>query len=124
MSSKDIALGQNFSTAASRLRKLILWELVRETGKDSCFRCGEKILVVDDLSIDHKIPWIDASSFFDLRNIAFSHLRCNVASTENHYHRNKESCPSGHAYTDENTYRDPGGGRHCRTCRANWKIHV
>lgn len=26
-------------------------------------------------------------------------------------------CPHGHAYTEENTYRDPRGYRQCRSCR-------
>jgi hypothetical protein len=26
-------------------------------------------------------------------------------------------CPSGHPYDESNTYRTPGGKRHCRTCR-------
>lgn len=29
----------------------------------------------------------------------------------------KTSCDYGHEFTPQNTYRDPGGGRECRTCR-------
>lgn len=34
----------------------------------------------DDLSIEHKAPWLhrDSALFWDLDNIAFSHLACNV----------------------------------------------
>jgi hypothetical protein len=28
----------------------------------------------------------------------------------------KTHCPEGHPYSPENTYRDPEGHRHCRTC--------
>jgi hypothetical protein len=28
----------------------------------------------------------------------------------------KTHCPKGHAYSEENTYRDPSGSRHCRVC--------
>lgn len=28
----------------------------------------------------------------------------------------KTACPKGHPYTEANTYRDPKGYRHCRTC--------
>lgn len=33
-----------------------------------------------------------------------------------HVWANRESCPQGHRYTDENTYRN-SGRRYCRTCR-------
>ena len=37
---------------------------------------------MSDLSIEHKVPWMSADNpidaFFDLDNIAFSHLKCNV----------------------------------------------
>jgi hypothetical protein len=33
----------------------------------------------------------------------------------------KTHCPQGHAYTEENTYRDKNGYRLCRTCNA---MHV
>lgn len=31
-----------------------------------------------------------------------------------------EECHLGHPYDALNTYVDPGGRRHCRTCRARW----
>ena len=81
---KKKQLGMNPSTAANRLRKMIMFELVKQVGLDRCYRCGEAIKNVEDLSIEHKIPWLDSSDpiklYFDLSNIAFSHLRCNVAS--------------------------------------------
>ncbi len=71
------------STATHKLRKLILFSLVRQTAQDICFRCQTKIENVEELSIEHKTPWLDSnnpvSTFFDLNNIAFSHLRCNIA---------------------------------------------
>lgn len=36
--------------------------------------------------------------------------------------RSKTHCPAGHAYSEENTYRDPTGRRHCRECsRKQWR---
>lgn len=71
------------ATASHKLRKLILFSLIQQTAKDICFRCQTKIEVVEDLSIEHKIPLLDSSNpvsiFFDLDNIAFSHLKCNIA---------------------------------------------
>ena len=48
-----------------------------------CFKCGETIETPETLSIEHKIPWLDNSVelFWDMNNIAFSHLSCNVAGS-------------------------------------------
>lgn len=66
----------------SRLRKLIMFRLAQETGRDRCFQCGELIETPDEFSIDHMKPWLDASPdlFWDVDNIAFSHLACNSLS--------------------------------------------
>jgi hypothetical protein len=77
--SKDEFLGMSHGTASHRLKKLILFNLLQELGRDGCFVCGEKISDVEALSIEHKKPWlfVDVALFWDLENIAFSHLRCN-----------------------------------------------
>lgn len=81
---KSKQLGMNHSTASSRLKKNLLWSYVVKCGDDVCFQCGEKINSVDDLSVEHKKPWLHSENplelFFDEDNIAFSHLVCNVAS--------------------------------------------
>ena len=83
MGKKDDQLGMSHSTASHRLRKLILFSLINQT----CHRCKEKIESVKELSIEHKIAWQDSSDpvglFFDLGNIAFSHLSCNSGSRRN-----------------------------------------
>lgn len=77
-------LGQPHGTAAARLRKLLLFQLIIDTKQDVCFRCQKPIVDIDDLSIEHKEPWLDSDNprkmFFDLKNIAFSHLSCNVGA--------------------------------------------
>ena len=79
---KQTQLGMNPSTASHRLLKDILWSLIVETKKDTCFKCNLP-LTRDTFSIEHKIPWLDSKNplelFFDLNNITFSHLKCNVA---------------------------------------------
>lgn len=81
MSKKSDQLGMNISTAQNRLRKDLLWHFVVKCEENTCFKCGEKITDKKDLSIEHKEPWLDAEDplglFFDLDNIAFSHLHCN-----------------------------------------------
>ncbi|WMM35529.1 hypothetical protein [Vibrio phage PJN101] len=77
-------LGMDPGTASHQLRKQIMFSYIQHCGDDKCFQCGKQIKSVDDLSIEHKIPWLDSEDpkglFFDLSNIAFSHLKCNVAA--------------------------------------------
>ena len=48
---------------------------------NKCYQCGNTIDKVEELSIEHKTPWLDSDTpkelFFNLENIAFSHLSCN-----------------------------------------------
>lgn len=78
---KAAQLGMPYGTASAKLRKMILFALLAESGRDKCYRCGKPIKAVDELSIEHKEPWLDscdpAGRFFDLSNIDFSHLSCN-----------------------------------------------
>lgn len=83
-SKKSEQLGMPFGTASAKLRKSILFRLLEETGKNICFQCGRKIESEAELSIEHKIPWLDSDNpvnlFFNLDNIALSHLTCNVSA--------------------------------------------
>lgn len=80
----------NHSTAAHKLRKSVMFDMVVRLGRDCCFRCGDKIETASELSIEHKTPWESADdpreTFFDLDNIAFSHLKCNSLAI-NRYRR-------------------------------------
>lgn len=62
-----------------------MFSLLRETGKNICYQCGEEIELIDQLSIEHKIPYLDSDDpkklFFDLNNIGFSHLNCNIKAS-------------------------------------------
>jgi hypothetical protein len=81
---KDFLLGESHGTASNRLRRSVLFKYVQLAGHDLCFKCNSKIESVKELSIEHKTPWQQAEdpkeSFFDLGNIAFSHLICNTRS--------------------------------------------
>jgi len=74
-----------YGTACGRLRKKILFHLIKTHGYDSCYQCGKKIEKEEDLSIEHKKPWLNSENphklFFDINNIAFSHLNCNISNT-------------------------------------------
>lgn len=78
---KNRLLGMPHGTACAKLRKAILFHLLQKFNMNTCFQCGQTISEINTLSIEHKQPWQQATnsrqSFFDLDNIAFSHLRCN-----------------------------------------------
>ena len=117
---KTRALGMNFGTASSRLRKLILFDFMQRLDLDECFQCGKQIEDVDDLSIEHKRPWQPTNdpkdTFFDLDNIAFSHLSCNSGAA-NGGPKRKEQCEQGHPMVVDNIYQHPNGSRICKVCR-------
>lgn len=77
-----VLLGTSTTVAGYRLRKSILFSMVKRLGEDICYRCGKTIDHIDDLTIDHKADWREADdpkvTFFDLENIAFSHFLCNT----------------------------------------------
>ena len=75
-------LGMPRGTAANRLRKLVLFDVLKRHNENACYRCSEIIESAEQLSIEHKQPWehVDARLFWDLDNIAFSHLSCNSAA--------------------------------------------
>lgn len=72
-------LGMPHGTAANRLRKIVLFHVLKKHKENVCFKCGEVIPTVDELSLEHKQPWEGRSAelFWDVENITFSHLRCN-----------------------------------------------
>lgn len=76
---KSATLGIPHGTANHRLRKMILFDLLVRHNENVCIRCGEPILLIEELSVEHIKPWegISADLFWDLKNIAFSHMGCN-----------------------------------------------
>jgi hypothetical protein len=83
---KSEQLNMSFGAAGNQLRKSIIFHLIQKCGLDTCYQCGKKITSVDELSIEHKVPWQSSSDpkrlFFDIENIAFSHLKCNVSASD------------------------------------------
>lgn len=78
---KDELLGMPHGTANGKLTKMILFDFAERLNLLNCFRCGRRIETLRDLSVEHKEAWMSAvdprASYFDLNNIAFSHLSCN-----------------------------------------------
>lgn len=79
---KQKQLGMNPGTASHRLIKDILFTFIQEKGI-KCYQCN-KSMTRNDFSIEHKIPWLDSENpielYFNLDNIAFSHLSCNIGA--------------------------------------------
>ncbi|SRR6266700_680363 len=76
---KNATLGMHHGTAAGRLRKILLFDCLQRHNENVCVRCGKTISTADELSIEHLKPWegVSAELFWDLKNIAYSHLGCN-----------------------------------------------
>jgi hypothetical protein len=76
---KSATLGMPHGTAMHRLRKILLFSLLKKLNDNVCFKCSEVIEKVEDLSVEHKKPWegVSAELFWDIENVAFSHLHCN-----------------------------------------------
>jgi len=75
-------LGMPHGTASNRLRKQVLFSLIKRLDEHYCYQCGAEITSVEELSMEHKTPWLDNSPdlFWDLNNIAFSHPSCNYGA--------------------------------------------
>jgi hypothetical protein len=75
-------LGMDPGTASHRLVKDILWSYIVKCEDNFCHHCGAE-LSRDDFSIEHVIPWLHSEDpvklFFDIDNISFSHLSCNIS---------------------------------------------
>jgi len=93
---KNTQLGMTHGKASAILRKAILFKFLKETNKNICYRCNKKITKIETLSIDHKKHWLDSKdpikTFFNLNNIAFSHISCNCKASR---HKNKIIYPKG-----------------------------
>jgi hypothetical protein len=100
-------LGMPRGTAANRLRKLVLFDVLKRHNENICYQCGEQIESADVLSIEHKKPWenVDVKLFWDLSNIAFSHLLCNI----------KAARPGQKGKTSPRRIGVPEGQSWCRT---------
>lgn len=134
-------LGMPFGTASARLKKNIMFALLKKHSEDVCFQCSKQIMTVDELSVEHKDPWManGVEAFWDINNIAFSHLYCNVRAHApgdptaliaiNQAKRRigpdgQYWCTGGQHFEEESEFfedRSRWNGRcsECRTCRSN-----
>lgn len=108
-------LGMSFGAARHKLVKSILWDFIVKSKQNTCYQCNTEILTISDLSIEHKTPWETSENpvkkYFDLNNIAYSHLPCNVKRLNQ---PSKVSCPSLGSYR---------GGCRCEGCVETYRQH-
>ncbi len=131
---KGEQLGMPFGTAMHKLRKSITFHLLQKLGENICYVCKETIDTVDELSYEHKVPWegIDPELFWDLDNIAFSHLWCNRPHRRG-AHQLRKIGPEGTAwccgcqqFKDTSLFNKAknycnGYDTSCKACRAKWR---
>lgn len=115
---KHQQLGESYGTASNKLRKSILFEMLRRLGLDVCFQCRQQIETIRELSIEHKVAWLDSSNpvamFFDMENIAFSHLSCNISAGR----RNRKYASVAERHKIRNAMRPTTrAGRKVKNCR-------
>lgn len=107
---KKQQLGMNPSTASGRLVKDLLWNFVKTTGQDACCKCGEP-MSRETFSIEHVTPWLDSDDpvglYFDIENIGYSHLKCNVEDRRN-----------GQLPSEHGTINKWNSGCRCEICKA------
>tara|TARA_R100001082_G_C4342056_1_gene150589 strand:+ start:515 stop:904 length:390 start_codon:yes stop_codon:yes gene_type:complete len=93
-------LGMNPSTASHRLKKNLLFNLSERLDINWCYQCGAEITSSEEMTIEHKEPWLDSNNpkdnFFNIDNIAFSHPSCNYSASRGR--GITKPCPSVAAY--------------------------
>lgn len=81
---RSLLLGRSFGPAVYLLKKMLLFSFAKKLGLTTCFQCGREIDSIKGFSVEHKVPWMSApdpyDAFFNLDNIAFSHMSCNAAA--------------------------------------------
>jgi hypothetical protein len=125
-------LGMSQGAAQNRLRKNILFSFAKRLKEDTCFKCNKIIETAEELSIEHKQPWEGRSVelFWDLSNIAFSHLACNVPHVRHGGEPSRKIGPEGTSWCYQHEaflpienfykwdYNFSGLMRRCKECVA------
>lgn len=123
-------LGQSFGSANFRLRKNIIFSLLEKHAENRCHVCGLWIDTVDEMTVEHIQPWENRSAelFWDLDNIAFSHVKCNKPHSYKGSDRRILSpkgqswCPACQEHKDKSLFglhgsRHDGTQTYCKECR-------
>lgn len=129
---KEKQLKMSLGKANYILRKKIMFNLAQKLNIDICYRCNLKIDNIKDFSIEHKKNWENSKDpinlFFDINNIAFSHLSCNIKASVK---KNKISYPPGEKwcwsckeFKKEKDFRPSAikqRTKECKECNSKYK---
>lgn len=74
-------LEMGFAHANHRLKQQIIYNMAEKSRLNMCFKCGQKIRSVEDLSIEHINGWNNEQELLDINNISISHLHCNCGAS-------------------------------------------
>jgi hypothetical protein len=110
-----------YGTANAKLKKNIMFSLLQQLGQDVCHRCSTKIENVKELTVEHILPWLDVYSeelssklFWNLNNIGFSHLKCNIRASRRH---TPAKLAQYALLKKQNTIENPNGKARCSKCK-------
>lgn len=80
---KDLLDG-DYAKMNYRLHMRFIFKMIKDLKQNFCFRCKQEIESDDELSLDHKISYInnDPKWYFDINNIYYSHNRCNCGESQ------------------------------------------
>jgi hypothetical protein len=135
--------GVSVSTARTQLINRLMFDMIVQLNKNTCFRC-HNAMTVKDFSIEHVIPWAWEENahelFMDVNNITFSHRRCNSAHGRN-TKRKQEAAKHRRKFDDDlvkcggecglkknrsefhkNSREVSGVDTRCKPCRAKFRL--
>lgn len=114
---KTKQLGINPGTARHRLVRDLVFDFICALNINRCFQCGEP-MTKDNYSIEHKIPWLDSSDpkglYFDLNNIDYSHLKCNIGAARSN---TPDQLQGYKIMANKRRKHPPKGKSWCSTCK-------
>ena len=82
-------LGMDYSIASQTLKRIVIFKHIKETGENTCYRCGQSIDDHEEMSYEHVDSWcqshlldnnVSTEKYINPDNIKFSHPWCNSSN--------------------------------------------
>lgn len=112
---------RNMAIARKTLVKMVMLNLLQQLDMDNCFRCKQKVVKIEDISLDHgNESWRTCADknkaqelFWDLDNLFVSHKWCNTPDY------NRGTNKNGYIGVTQNIYKPTGNTQYCAEIRVN-----